>query len=140
VWWDKITTVVDICKLVEFEKTVQPEKDCMTVEEYVEWFSLGLKVVVLRNENGEWKGSYQTIPTGEGDTLFAGFGRHADYEETGIGQIMMNRLISEIKVGALICETRHDNDKMLKLLKTNGFKFERSEYKDGDHWTWWKRM
>lgn len=139
-WWIEVRSITDLCRLVKFEKEVQPEKDWMTVEDYVTWYDLGLRTTVLKdNYTGNWKGSYQLIDNGEGDMLFAGFGRHPEYEAEGIGQILMNRMISKTKGRALICETRHDNHRMIRLIKANGFVFTQDEYKDDDHWTWWKR-
>jgi len=139
VWWDEVRSLDDIYKLVQFENLVQPEKDCLTVKEYILWMNMGLKITVLKEDNHIWKGSYQTIDTGEGDIIFAGFGRHPDYKSNGIGQILMNRLLTRSKSATLFCETRHDNYPMIKLVKANGFIFMNDEFKDDDHWTWWKR-
>lgn len=138
-WWIEVNSVVDICKLVEFEKEVQPEKDCMSVEEYMSWYNMGLHATVLKDPDGTWKGSYQIIDTGEDNILFAGFGRHPIYKGTGVGQILMNRLLSKVKDRPLICETRHDNKNMISLLENNGFIFTHEEIKEDDKWSWWKR-
>ena len=137
-WWIELHSIEDIYKLVEFEKEVHSEKDCMTVEEYKSWYDLGLRTTVLKDNNGEWKGSYQTINNGKDSILFAGFGRHPVYKGKGIGQILMNRLIARSKGKLLICETRHDNKSMIRLLENNGFVFVYDEIKEDDCWTWWK--
>lgn len=138
-WWDEVTTIDDVYKLVRFEKLVQPETDCLSIKEYVSWFDMGLKITILKESNSLWKGSYQLIDNGEGDIIFAGFGRHPDYKGKGIGQILMNRMLTRSNTASLICETRHNNYPMIRLLKANGFMFTHDEFKDDDHWTWWKR-
>ena len=138
--WDKVKSSEDLDQLIEFEKAVQPEKDCLTIDEYTSWIGAGLEITILRESSGDIIGSYQIIKGSEGDTLFAGFGRHPDYKGKGVGQNFMNRIITRPKIGALICETRHDNHNMIRLLKVNGFEFTNDEFKDDEHWTWWKRF
>lgn len=139
VWWAELTTLEDLYKLVQFEKLVQPDIDCLTIKEYVSWFDMGLKITVLKESDMVWKGSYQLIDNGEGDIIFAGFGRHPAYKGKGVGQVLMNRLLTRSTTASLVCETRRDNYPMIRLLEANGFLFTGDEFKEGDHWTWWKR-
>ena len=120
-WWEEVQSIVDLCRLVKFEKEVHLEKDWMTVEEYVLWYDKGLRTAVLLDDTGQWKGSYQLIDT-EGDVVkFFGFGRNPEYIGKGVGQILMNRMLSKTKGKALICETRLNNYPMIRLLEANGF-------------------
>lgn len=137
-WWDKVKSIQDIYNLVEFEKQVQPEQDCLNVSEYIKWLNSGLEIIILKESKNKWKGSYQLLPKKEGTIIFAGFGRHPDYKGRGIGQILMNRLIATHPNSSLLCETRQDNKNMIRLLKSNGFEFVKDELKAYDHWTWWE--
>lgn len=138
-WWDKVKSIEDLYKLVEFEHLVHPERDWLTVNEYKSWFNMGLRATILKETNTTWKGSYQTIDSGDGNIIFVGFGRHPNHKGKGIGQILMNRLITQnIKNGSLICETRQNNKSMIRLLKVNSFKLMKEEFKNGEDWTWWK--
>ena len=137
-WWDKVKTIQDVYTLVEFEKQVQPEQDRLTINEYISWINAGLKIIVLKEAQNKWKGSYQLLPEKEGKVIFAGFGRHPDYRGKGIGQILMNRLISAHPDCFLSCETRQDNKSMIRLLRANKFYFTKNELKGDNHWTWWE--
>ena len=138
-WWDTVKSIEDLYKLVEFEKLVHPERDWLTVDEYASWLRMGLQTTVLKESTKKWKGSYQTINSGDGNVIFVGFGRHPDYKGKGIGQILMNRLIAlNKKNGSLICETRQNNKSMIRLLKANNFRLMKEEFRNDEDWTWWK--
>lgn len=140
--WEKVINLLDVCKLVEFDKKAHPSKDQMTVDEYVTWLKSGLEVFVLM-DNDRWIGSYQIIRKDDDKIYFAGFAVDPDFQGHGYGQELMDNMIKEFGHKCLICKTRENNIVMKSLLKKNGFFRDHDELvseEPDDHWTWWTRF
>lgn len=140
--WEKIINLLDVCRLVEFDKRVHPPKDQMTVDEYVTWFKSGLEIFALKDDD-HWIGSYQIIRKDDDKIFFAGFAVDPDFQGQGRGQEIMNHMINEFGHKNLICKTRENNIVMKSLLQKNGFFRDYDEIistDPDDHWTWWTRF
>ena len=140
--WQKIINLLDVCRLVEFDKRAHPPKDQMTVDEYVTWLKSGLEIFALKDDEN-WIGSYQIIRKDDDKIFFAGFAVDPDFQGQGRGQEIMNHMINEFGHKNLICKTRENNTAMKSLLQKNGFFRDHDEVVStdpDDHWTWWTRF
>ncbi len=140
--WDKVINLLDVCRLVEFDKRAHPPGDQMTVDEYVTWLKSGLEVFALKDDT-HWIGSYQIIRKDEDKIYFAGFAVDPDARGQGRGQELMDHMIKEFGHKNLICKTRENNTIMKSLLIKNRFFRDHDELVSedlNDHWTWWTRF
>ncbi len=140
--WNKVINLLDVCRLVEFDKKAHPLHDQLTVDEYITWLKSGLEVFSLTDDT-HWIGSYQIIRKDEDKIYFAGFAVHPDLRGQGRGQEIMDHIIKEFGHKNLICKTRENNIIMKSLLIKNRFFRDHDELVSedpNDHWTWWTRF
>ena len=140
--WQLVQNITDVCRLVEFDRKAHPEKDWVTLDEYITWIKSGLEIYSLIDDN-HWVGSYQIIRQGDEKIFFAGFAVDPNRRGQGMGQQLMDNMIENFGHKNLICKTRETNNTMKTLLLKNGFFRDHDEIVSedpDDHWTWWTKF
>lgn len=133
--------------LAKLEREVYPIADCITGEQYYEYYEKGNIVWVLINDKGEWVANFQIAPVPEdsplpfekGQLYITGIAVFKPYQGKGFGHQIMECLLEKYRAHSLICRVRQENIRSQSLISQYKFIFQQPEVKDGTTWYWYCR-
>lgn len=137
--WEELTKVKELDELIQFEKSVYPPEDLSPAEDYWKWMQTGEMRIFLLKIKTKIVGTFQTLP--HGDKIYmGGFAVAPEYQERGISNTVMKKLLEEFGDKPIICKTKAEYIPMRKVLLNAGFENNLDRFEEGRLWSWWVKM